>query len=112
MNPLTHAARDVNHTYHPLSAEELAILQSCFNALKEKFVVLMREKADLLEKIQEDEMIITKLESETEAIGTNFSFRPCNYSSLPPLPVLSSSHSLQVILHGPSSRRRISIFSS
>ena len=66
----TTPARGVDHTHSPpLSAEELEVLQNSFNALQGRFVVVMREKADLLDKIQEQEVVIAKLASETEAIG-------------------------------------------
>lgn len=77
----THSPATDNHT-HPspisgftdddactMSPQELAVLQTSFNALQEKFVGLMREKADLLDKIQEHEVTILKLSSETETIG-------------------------------------------
>ena len=54
---------------HPLSGRELAELQNSFAALQQRFVTLMREKADLLDKIQEHEVVILKLSSETETIG-------------------------------------------
>lgn len=54
---------------HLLSAGQLVQLQTSFDALQHKFVALMREKADLLDKIQEHEVVILKLASETETIG-------------------------------------------
>ena len=57
-----------HHAPH-MSPHELDVLQSSFNALQQKFVILMKEKADLLEKIQEHEMVILKLASETDTIG-------------------------------------------
>ncbi len=54
---------------HTLSPDKLAEFQTSFNALQQKFVVLMREKADLLEKIEEHELVILKLASEMETVG-------------------------------------------
>ena len=54
---------------HPLSPQQLSEMQSSFAALQVKFVSLMREKADLLDRIQEHELVIGKLSSETETIG-------------------------------------------
>ena len=69
------APPDVDHTHslpghtHPMSPGQLVQLQTSFDALQHKFVSLMREKADLLDKVQEHEVVITKLASETETIG-------------------------------------------
>ncbi len=52
-----------------MSADELSLLQHNFNALQGKFVRLVTEKADLLEKLQENEHLIVELSYETETIG-------------------------------------------
>ena len=52
-----------------LSKEQLLQLQSNFRALQRKFISLMSEKAELLERIQEHEHIIVQLSVETETIG-------------------------------------------
>ncbi len=54
---------------HNMSADELSHLQHNFNALQAKFVHLVTEKADLLEKLQENEHLIVNLSYETETIG-------------------------------------------
>lgn len=53
-----------------MTADQLSRLQQNFNALQGKFVSLMTEKADLLEKLQENEHLIVQLSFETETIGT------------------------------------------
>ena len=68
MLPTVVAQADNTHT-HMLSPEKLTEFQTSFNALQQKFVVLMREKADLLEKIEEHELVILKLASEMETVG-------------------------------------------
>ena len=52
-----------------VSPELLAALQGSFNALQQKFVTLMAEKAELLDRLQEHEHTILKLSGETETIG-------------------------------------------
>ncbi len=52
-----------------MSADELSHLLHNFNALQGKFVRLVTEKADLLEKLQENEHLIVELSYETETIG-------------------------------------------
>lgn len=54
---------------HNMSADELSLLQHNFSALQAKFVRLMTEKAELLEKLQENEHLIEELSYETETIG-------------------------------------------
>ena len=51
------------------SKEQLLQLQSNFRALQRKFISLMSEKAELLERIQEHEHVIVQLSVETETIG-------------------------------------------
>lgn len=62
----TYAEEDVHAHLSPL---EVLTLETSFNALKDKFVMTMREKADLLDRIQEDEVIISKLSSKVETSG-------------------------------------------
>ena len=52
-----------------LSKEQLLQLQSNFRALQMKFISLMAEKAELLERQQEHEHVIVQLSVETETIG-------------------------------------------
>ncbi len=52
-----------------MTPDQLSLLQQNFNALQGKFVSLMTEKADLLEKLQENEHLIVQLSHETETIG-------------------------------------------
>lgn len=52
-----------------MSQDELTSLQNNFNALQQRFVSLMAEKAELVEQFQEQEHTITQLASETETIG-------------------------------------------
>lgn len=66
---VTRKGEKIQEKIHPLSPQQLAEFQTSFNALQQKFVVLMREKADLLEKIEEHEVVIMKLASETDTAG-------------------------------------------
>lgn len=52
-----------------LSPVQLAELQTSFNALQMKFVSLMREKADLLDLLDEHKMLLTAAAQQAEAIG-------------------------------------------
>lgn len=54
---------------HNMSADELTMLQTNFNALQQKFINLMKEKVDLLDKLQENDHLIVQLSHETETIG-------------------------------------------
>lgn len=54
---------------HNMSADELTLLQHNFGALQQKFVHLVSEKVELLEKLQENEHLIVQLSYETETIG-------------------------------------------
>lgn len=55
---------------HNMSAGDLAVIQTNFNALQQKFVNLMEEKVQLLDKLQENDHLIVQLSHETETIGT------------------------------------------
>ena len=52
-----------------LSQEQLTSLQNNFNALQQRFVALMAEKAEIIDQFQEQEHTIMQLASETETIG-------------------------------------------
>ncbi len=52
-----------------MTADQLSLLQQNFHALQAKFVALMTEKAELVEKLQENEHLIVELSYETETIG-------------------------------------------
>ena len=54
---------------HNMSVDELTMLQTNFNALQQKFVNLMKEKVELLDKLQENDHLIVQLSYETETIG-------------------------------------------
>ena len=52
-----------------MSSEQILQMQSNFRALQWKFISLMSEKAELLDRLQEQEHVIVQLSVETETIG-------------------------------------------
>lgn len=52
-----------------MSPLQLAELQSSFNALQMKFVTLMREKADLLDMLEEHKLLLITAVQQAEAMG-------------------------------------------
>lgn len=68
-NFLDFIGEELHVDIHNMSQDELTTLQNNFNALQQRFVALMAEKADLLDQFQEQEHTVTQLASETETIG-------------------------------------------
>lgn len=56
-------------TQSSLSPLQLAELQVSFDALQMKFVTLMREKADLLDMLEEHKLLLVSAAQQAEALG-------------------------------------------